>query len=263
MPEITESHWEQICVETAARMRDYVKQYLSPISIAHSATHGEHLGSGAYCELEAKRYLITNEHVAKHCQSDRLAHQFFDSDCVAALQSSFVCHPYPVDVALSPISQQVWAVCKHKGKTILETQFDLQHDPVENELLFFMGSSGERSAFVFGQLFAPATPYLTQQCEFPTDKGDPRFQFALEYRPDLAASVDGSTRGLPDPHGFSGSLVWNTKRVERLRLSQPWTAEDARVTGIIWGWPSSNACVIATKVEHFRLTELVTKLRDA
>ncbi|MEX9522689.1 hypothetical protein AB7Y45_25780, partial [Escherichia coli] len=80
--------------------------------------------------------------------------------------------------------------------------------------------------------------------------------FSLFYPPDLAKSVDGTSH-LPDPHGFSGSLVWDTKRVACLLENKAWEPSMAEVTGIVWGWPSSSACILATKVDKLMLPDII------
>ena len=61
MKEITQEIWQKICADTATRMIEHIKPYLSPISRVLSEKEGEHLGTGAYFELDDKKYLITNE----------------------------------------------------------------------------------------------------------------------------------------------------------------------------------------------------------
>ena len=59
-----------------------------------------------------------------------------------------------------------------------------------------------------------------------------------------------------DPHGFSGSLVWDTKFISCRQKGKEWRPELAKITGIVWGWPSASACILATKVEHLKIAEL-------
>ncbi|MCC8984996.1 MAG: hypothetical protein LM513_00190 [Nitrospira sp.] len=240
-------------------MLQHVKPYLSPVSIVLSDIEGEHLGTGSYCSVKSARFLVTNDHVAEHQQGKQLAHQFHESDSVAKLQNPFCGLGWPTDVALSQIDDSVWNICQHSGKAIPQDSFCELHLPVERELLFLVGFSGERSRFMFGTLISPGTPYLTQECQLPTEHVDPEKHFALHYRPDLASSVEKNSFGLPDPHGFSGSLVWNTRRVECIQKNEEWSPELAKVTGIVWGWPSSDACLLATKVEHMQMSALAGK----
>lgn len=254
---MNEQHWEQICRQTVTQMIEYIKPFTTPISKVLSKTEGEHHGSGSYFELDNDRYIITNEHVARELKKHSLTHQFHKNENIYLLTNPAITRTCPIDVAISKIEQQNWEACSHEALAIPYEHFEKTHNPVENELLFFAGYSGQRSRFLFEHLITPGTPYLTQESPFPVgvDGAESKYHFSLHYSPDLATSVDGSSH-LPDPHGFSGSLVWNTKRVECLLEGKAWKPEMARVTGIVWAWPSSEACILATKVEYFGLNDL-------
>lgn len=140
------------------------------------------------------------------------------------------------------------------------------HAPVEGELLFFSGFSGERSKILFENCFSRGTPFLTQECPFPAsiEQANPQFHISIPYPPELAESKEASIP-LPDPHGFSGSLLWNTKRIECQQKNIDWAPSMAEVTAIIWGWPSSSVCIVATKIEHINLKDMTSeyeKLRN-
>jgi hypothetical protein len=244
-------------------MSKHVEPFLSPISRVVSQDEGSHLGTGAYLDIEGSTYLITNEHVAVHISKSPLAHQFFGSDLVIRLTNPLFACPLPIDVALCRIDQEILSRGNHSARAIPLHQFAQKHETVKGELLFSVGYSGERSQFIFETLISPGTPYLTQECDFPVDTGDLNFHFALEYKPDLARSIDGSSRGLPDPHGLSGSLVWNTNRVSCLHEGIEWSPERAQVTGLVWGRASSAACILATRVEHLKLQEIVQEMSRA
>lgn len=252
-------HWEQICANTAIQMLEHIKPYVTPISRVLSDEEGEHLGSGSYFEIEWKKYIITNEHVARHLSNNSLTHQFFENEAIIKLTNPAYAESAPVDVAISRIEESSWNICDHKALAIPFNRFAQKHAPIQHELLFFAGYSGERSKFLFGHLIIPGTPYLTQECPFPiaVSEADSQFHFALHYRPDLATSIDGSSH-LPDPHGFSGSLVWDTKRVKCLQKGKEWSPELAEVTGIVWAWPSSEACILVTKAEHLKINEITS-----
>ncbi len=251
-------HWEQICADTAIQMLEHIKPFVTPISRVLSEDEGEHLGSGSYFEIEGNKYIITNEHVAKHLNNNPLTHQFYNNDHIFKLTNPAVAEPAPIDVAISRIEEKSWNFCDHEALAIPFNRFAKKHSPLQSELLFFAGYSGEQSKFLFGHLITPGTPYLTQECPFPygVDEADPNFHFSLHYSPDLAKSIDGRSH-LPDPHGFSGSLIWDTKRVAYLQAGKKWRPELAEVTGIAWGWPSSDACILATKIEYLKVSEIV------
>jgi hypothetical protein len=67
--------------------------------------------------------------------------------------------------------------------------------------------------------------------------------------------------GLPLPPGLSGSTVWNTGFVAARIAGVPWTSALAKVTGVIWGWSSAHACLIATRAEFVRSFLLGTAVK--
>jgi hypothetical protein len=249
--EMTQEIWQGICADTATKMIKHIQPFLTPISVTISEDEGKHLGSGSYFEIENKTFVITNEHVAKYSNRNVLTHQFHNKEDILKIIKPFSYEAAPVDVAISEIPGSSWKQSKHSAQAIPFSRIANSHSPEEHECLFFAGYSGERSKFLFGHLITPGTPYLTQECQFPTDvdEADCQYHFSLFYPPDLAVSVDGASH-LPDPHGFSGSLVWDTKRVACLNADKEWSPDMAVVTGIVWGWPSSSACILATKIEH-------------
>jgi hypothetical protein len=249
--------WNEICKEVSVSMADHVKSYVTPISRVISDIKGEHLGSGSYFELDGEKFLITNEHVAKHLENSPLTHKFWSNDNILKLTNPSIASTYPVDVAISKIDDNNWNAIKHESLAIPFDRFAKSHQTAHRELLFFAGYSGERANFCFSFMNTAGTPYLTQEMSFPdhVSEANPDFHFSLPYSPEKAVSVDGSSR-LPNPHGFSGSLVWDTKVVACINEGKEWHPELAEVTGIVWGWPSAAACILATKVEHFDLTTL-------
>jgi hypothetical protein len=264
MNKYAQEHWEQICANIAIQMLEYIKPFVSPISRVLSGDNGEHLGSGSYFEIEGRKYIITNEHVAKYLASNSLTHLFYGSEHVFKLTNPAFAMAAPIDVAISRIEEKVWNMYSHEALAIPFNHFAQIHSPAQHELLFFTGYSGQRSKFLFDSLITPATPYLTQECPFPNkvNSADKNFHFALHYNPDLAKSVDGSSH-LPDPHGFSGSLVWDTRRVECLQAGKEWSPKLAKVSGIVWGWSSSEACILGTKIEHIKLGKFENIIMNA
>jgi len=147
---------------------------------------------------------------------------------------------------------RAWAEDTNKSKGIEIDQIMLGHDPVTTELLTFTGFAGENVSFHFDTLFAKGTCYTAREIDLPADaRFSLRFHFALDYRPEAASRVTGKD-DLPLPPGLSGSTVWNTGFVAARMAGIPWTPALAKVTGVIWGWPSGHACLIATRAESVR-----------
>lgn len=83
----------------------------------------------------------------------------------------------------------------------------LLHMRRPTEKFCFQSYKGAQVPFLFDILITNATSFSCQEVDLPSDddRFNSRFHFALDYRPDLATSLDG--RDLPLPNGFSGSLV--------------------------------------------------------
>lgn len=124
--------------------------------------------------------------------------------------------------------------------------------PVPTEVFAFAGYAGERTKFVFGTMQFGATTSLARELylEFHAEI-DSRFHLGLGYLPDSATSVVGD-RDLPKPPGLSGATVWNTCFVEAKAAGVEWSPEQAKVAGVVRGWPSGQGVIVATKAEHVR-----------
>lgn len=251
------AEWQSICSRVCALMIEEIKGFTTPISRVVEHDYGELEGSGSYVEIDGGKFLVTNEHVAARRSTHSLAHQFGGCSDVYRTMHPFVCITYPHDVALCSIDESVWKRSSHQARAIPFGRFAKQHSPVQRELLFLAGYAGETSKFLFGQLNAVGHPYLMQETEMPASHGDPRFHFAIFYPPDKATPIDGTSgTHLPCPPGLSGTLVWNTRYAETTLSGKDWSPSLAQVTGIIWGWPSSDACLLATKAEFLDLAAL-------
>lgn len=248
--------WDTITIKVLSELRDHLQYFVTPISKVIEEDYGRHHGSGSYFRTDGSIFLITNEHVGKALEKGSLAHQFVNSDQVVRLTNQIVAERYPIDVAISKIKPSIWNKYHKDSKAIPINKFATKHDPVQGELLFIIGYSGDRSKFYYGTLLTNGVPYVTQETVFPYDIGDPTFHFALDYKPDRAIYADNNAPVLPTPPGFSGSLVWNSRYVECLKDKREWSPQEACVTGIIWGWPSSDACLLATKVEYLKLKDM-------
>jgi hypothetical protein len=253
-PLMSAAEWEAHAGHVTERMKAYTKQYVTPISKVIEHDCGILLGTGNYIEFLGKRYLLTNEHVAKKLTTRPLAHQFFENDTVFGVTNPFHVYPLPIDVGITEINQATWDKEPHSSSTVVEDQWALAHFTVPRELLFFKGYAGERSKFHFGHLFSKATSYGCQEVELPRDDNRflSRFHFAIDYRPDRAKPSGEDKDGLPLPKGFSGSLVWNTRFVEFWGTGEEWKPELAQVTGLVWGWPSEAGVIVATRIEYVR-----------
>lgn len=254
---MNQKSWESLCADTVTKMSQHVQKFTTPISKViktESEEYGRHQGSGSYYEHNGERFIISNEHVLYEMNSHTLTYKFQDRDDIFKLNNIPKLHKKPIDIGVVKIDNEIWDTYSNNSSAIPIDRFALKHEPQNNELLFFLGYSAKKSEFYYNTLLNTGTPYATQESVvFPdnVEEADSKYHFSLFYLPDKAVSLDSKSY-LPDPHGFSGSLVWDTKLVQCLQQDISWKPEYAVVTGILWGWPSSSGCVLATKIEHFR-----------
>jgi hypothetical protein len=157
-------------------------------------------------------------------------------------------HPY--DMALTRIVGKVWNDPKNVRCALEISKIASRHAPEDCDFIFMQGYSGHRSYFspTFETLFSTGTPYLTQEAkDRPDDLGE--MFFAIPYRPDLAISLDPKGSNLPDPRGFSGSPVWDTRFRACMLEGKRWTPEESRVTGILIRWLPHTGHLVAVKAE--------------
>ncbi len=253
----TEQEWDAVLPNVVAEVTEYLRPYRTAIyehkQDKYGNSYGDGWGSGSYLRLGARVVILTNQHVACVREDKRvLAHQFEGQEDIRAIVGDHAAFGVPLDLAVLPVDMNAWADQSNKSKAIEIDQISFAHNPAPTELLTFVGFAGEDVTFHFNTLFAKGTCSTAREVELPKDaRFSPRFHFGLDYRPDLATTVVGQ-RGLPLPPGLSGSTVWNTGLVEAKIAGIPWAPQMAKVAGVVWGWPSQQACLIATRAEYLR-----------
>lgn len=246
----TADEWQAAVEDAVPKMQAYVGNFVAPIS-RHLADHAILEGSGTYISLEDRIFILTNFHVADaRSATQLLIHQLKDQEQLVPIRGNHLAIPLPQDVALLPVDADAWAAAGHNSRAITTGIILPTHYPAPTELLFLMGYAGARHSFRWDTLITPVTTSAAR--EVPLPSGDPRFDtnyhFGIDYNPGKAVSL-GSGPGLPIPNGMSGSLVWNTRLVECKLKGISWTPAEARVTGLVWGWPSQVGCLVATRAE--------------
>jgi len=237
-------------------LRKLVDPYVTPISFydKDDETHGEHWGTGYFFEHDDCKLLITNYHIAAKCIEHPLAFHFKGDRKYVKILLPIKFFKYPIDVACTPIFDNVWNAFHDESLCIPPEKFQDKFESVENELFFLEGYPGQRSGMWGDTLLTQLTPLLTHQVRL-VDGYDERMHFALNFDTD-AYMCTGDQKFLPSPGGMSGSLVWNTKIVECRRNGIEWNISKPTVVGIIHQYCCDDKCLIGTKIEHMRKNEL-------
>lgn len=247
----TPEEWNDLFSKVSPAMQAHIERYLTSISHAITNDEGETQGSGSYIEYEGHRFVLTNEHVTREANEKRFTHKFKGPEEIFQLAKPLAAEPDPVDVAICPVPDASWSHLPHETEAIPLSLFAERHAPIEREMLFLYGFTGERSKFFFNTLNTPGTPLLTQEMIPPVQGLHPN-EFAINYNTEKSRTFDGRSGTLPLPPGLSGSLVWNTRLVESVTAGRDWSPELAQVTGMLIRWTSGNTYVVAVRVEIIR-----------
>ncbi|MFP3549685.1 S1C family serine protease [Paraburkholderia sp. SIMBA_049] len=214
-------------------------------------------GTGSFVHVDGTNILVTNDHVI---ENKGLHHSFFGFNGFVHAAEKRYGLAAPIDVGAARVPEILWAQHGTEASSIPFHRFAVRHQTVPHEILWTAGYPGARVKQLAQLTLSvcqalPTQEYLFHDDDVPHEAFDPHYHFAVGYSPEEAQPFDisrpSSGPGLSDPHGLSGSLVWNTRRLECFYIKQPWDASLAVVTGIVWAWPKSNY-LIATKVEHIR-----------
>ncbi len=246
----TREEFDTIALKVTDRMREYTYPYIASISREVEQNFADHLGTGLYLRIQSNNYLLTNEHVARSVRETPLAHQLLEGEGATRVMNPFQVARQPYDMALTRIESAAWEDQRNLRRALHVSHVGSKHHPEDCDFLFILGYSGQRSYFspTFKTLMSGGTPYLTQEAKDQPDDLSEMY-FAIPYRPELARSLDPKRPNLPDPHGFSGSPVWDTNFRRCMLAGRQWTPEESRVTGIIVRWLHATGHLIAVRVE--------------
>lgn len=243
--------------EVQLGMAEHLKSSLSEIFFPKgSGSEILENGTGVFVDVEGVKILLSNEHVIKN---EGLHHSFPNHDRYVSGAYRKYGTDTRVDVGVSRIRDDIWAMYGEGAFAIPLSRFALQHVTYPHEILWTAGYPGVRvkqlaATYAVTQVLS-TQEHIFRAGDVTHELFDPEYHFGVGYSPERAQRIDessaSSSPGLSSPPGLSGSLVWNSRRLECFYADRPWNPSMALVTGIIWGWPSRDY-LIATKVEHFR-----------
>lgn len=247
---MTPREWTSICDRVTAAMLHFTHPFVTPLGTA-TASAVRLVGTGSYIGHGNRRLLLTCEHVARQ---QPMHYRFYGSDKVFEHRAPWCWDPHPIDAAVALISDAAWAATPHSAREIATSVFAQKHstcDPAE--LLFFRGYSGENAHYAFGIHQTNGTGYCSQEV---ANSGDDQI-FEIFWRPEKAqftSSTSEETRSevkFENPKGFSGSLVWNTRYLERTAAGKQWSPADAVVTGLLRRWDEKGTGnLLVWRVQH-------------
>jgi Protein of unknown function (DUF2934) len=258
--------WQDISLSIQQDMTDVIGPTVSSLSVSEDGQSGMALGSGTYLNLRGAPYLVTAEHVVAEARNGIISHLPVPGGYYVALTNQFQRSVWPIDMAMTRVPSSHFAA---SNKQALNAQcFDDRFQPVDKEVLFFIGFPGSSASrhepltesrirkSYFGQLQINALPLLVQSPPKNFSFNSPVFNstqhFLLGYPATGISKVGGPEVDLRNPHGMSGSLIWDTKWVAAYNSGIAWSPDMARVCGLVWGSSENRDVLIATKIEHIR-----------
>lgn len=239
--------------QVATAMKAHTFPMTAALSRIISDDEGTAVGTGTYIRFHGNTYVLTNDHVVSRAASfgQGIAHNPLDGDKAHRLIHPFQAMGKPVDAAITRVDAESWART-HKS-ALTPNRIEMAHRTDYRELFFIQGFPGERSRFTsfLPGVMSTSVPYQTQEVVLPRGF-DPSVYLALRYSPENARYEGGRSGHLPLPPGFSGSLVWNTRFVER--KARDWVPQMATVTGLVceWGQGQIADIILAVRIELVR-----------
>lgn len=247
---MTPDEWKNVCDRVTDSMRGHTRPFVTPLSTSND-DHVRLVGSGSYVEVHGRPILLTCEHVARNAPME---YRFYGSESVFRYPRPFTMEPHPIDAAFALITNDAWNAARHKATPIPYARFAPKHNIADPcEILFFRGYAGQNSHYGFGIHEANGSGYCSQEkhgIDFD------RQIFEVFWEPANVEVTRGSspearaTMMHDDPHGFSGSLVWNTRFMELSNAGQEWTPDAAVVTGLLRRFDPSSRTLLVLRVEH-------------
>jgi hypothetical protein len=204
--------------------------FLRSASIAQTVSEdvGKHWGSGSYLDAGDKVFLLTNRHIAEKCRETTLSHVVKNGEEMAALAEPYL-DVKEIDLALMPIRPEIWATTDKVAVPLSALNADR---PTWDELLMVVGFPGATSRFsaLAKAVRSKAMPYIAQA---DAQLGDDGLHFWMKNRPAELKNEMGHEADWVDPHGMSGSMVWNTGIVKSAREGIPWSPNLIKPAGLL------------------------------
>jgi len=235
---------DQVLVDVRDRMREFVAPFVTAICSSEDMVSGTSHATGNFVRIEGTDLLLTNEHVPRLAKGSHLGYLVSGKHAVGL--GHLVAKEAPLDTAICRLFTEH---LKGTPSAVLEQGlFEAAYAPCPGEIMFFLGYPIAGGKFDDAKKCMDTTAYCHASDIVdlpPLQELDPAKQFAVRY-PLYAYSQVGEAAGLVEPVGFSGSLVWDTKRVAA--GAGEWNPSHARVAGLAFGFRENKVLVV--KIEN-------------
>jgi len=240
--------WNLWCESVADLMKVHTRPYVTPLVQDVTGKPAE-IGTGTFIQRDGID-VLTCEHVSRLAPFE---HEFFGHDGLLKFPVHWT-EDAPLDVAIADVPGSHWGSVTHSSAPLPLSRFAPRHQPVESEILFFRGFAGENVVLNIGHAQLIATGYCSQE---KPGAGDANIFEMLWHPPGTTVSsrTSADTRARfkhNHPGGLSGSLVWNTRFVEKGCNLATWSPQDAVVTGLLRRWDFNTKTLLVWRVEHLQ-----------
>lgn len=239
----------QVAQQVYQRMQKFTLPCITAIAKVLGEKEGEFVGSGSFMVFNGDVFLVTAEHVSRESQAKpSLAAAFSNGEnklCQKVTSKFFIDVNLDIAIAKVNLERPPASACLPCPRFLIAEQAGGLDD-----LLFVQGFPGEYGKFsIFGPCLVLRPLPWGSRLTKPTWEGfDPNIHFAMGFNTRYAEYADRSPATLPNPpKGMSGSMVWNTRRLE---VGESWKPSDARAIGVIHRWDPDGRCLIGTRIEY-------------
>lgn len=241
--------WKTSSPKVLKEMTEYVGKFQTPLSIMSSG-RTQLIGTGSFIKIIDSIFIVTNAHVIKSfSEYNPPCYQLTGKSMPSRFQGK-IGGNNDIDIAILHVNPEEWNT-DHSSRFLDIGMISLKHDPQQSEMLVFSGWSEQDTVFLVNRFQITGTSLLSiDVTNERTSTYDLEYGFDIAYNSNLF-QYSSSNGIIPNPHGFSGSVVWNTGYIQSRILGIPWNVNHARVTGLLYLWRKEDNCLVAIRSEHF------------
>lgn len=243
----------QLIRQCCDRLAQHTYPYLTSIVLPLPGKRGQHIGSGLRCTLCSQKCILTADHVIRK--------EFYDKKRGFAMSTGYGLEgmPFHGDIKLEPHPDL--AICllpenyPEPSDTIKYWDLDrsLREDrPRESGYFFAHGYPGMMSQFDERQTALSNRSLAYGAVERTEDPPGEHysFHFLMDYRKERIRGLIGESTDVIDPHGMSGSPVWELNLNEGNEGA--WRPDDIRLVGVLVQYHATHACLRCTELSEVR-----------
>lgn len=243
----------QLIRECCDRLAQHTYSYLTSIVLPLPGKRGQHIGSGLRCMLRGQKCILTADHVIRE--------EFLDKQRDFAVSVGYGQEgiPFHGNIKLEPHPDL--AICllpeSHPGPSATIKFWDLDRSLREDRsrgsgYFFTHGYPGTMSQYeeALAALHNRSLAYGAVERKENLPGQHYAFHFLMDYRKERMRGLIGDVTNVLDPHGMSGSAVWELNLEEGKEGS--WCPDDIRLIGVLVQYHATHDCLRCTELGEVR-----------